>query len=67
MVNVAVQLGKRESHPVAALALAAGSVQATGLFYAILMARVLLVEPAGIRFLDPAQAAVTPISVGTPG
>ncbi|MDQ0869453.1 carbonic anhydrase [Arthrobacter sp. V1I9] len=66
MVNVAVQLGKRESHPVAAPALAAGSVQATGLFYAIPTARVLLVERAGIRFLDPAQAAVTPISVGTP-
>jgi carbonic anhydrase len=57
MVNVAVQLRKLECHPVVGPELAAGRVQATGLFYDIATARVLLVEPAGIQFLDPAQAA----------
>ncbi|UEL30187.1 bifunctional SulP family inorganic anion transporter/carbonic anhydrase [Pseudarthrobacter sp. L1SW] len=57
MVNVAVQLRKLECHPAVGPGLAAGSVQATGLFYDIATARVLLVEPTGIRFLDPAQAA----------
>lgn len=57
MVNVAVQLAKLESHPVAGPALADGSVQATGLFYDIATARVVLVRQAGIEFLDPEQAA----------
>jgi carbonic anhydrase len=57
MVNVAVQLHKLECHPVVGPELAAGRVQATGLFYDIATARVLLVERGGIRFLDPAQAA----------
>ncbi|MCQ6270797.1 bifunctional SulP family inorganic anion transporter/carbonic anhydrase [Pseudarthrobacter sp. R1] len=66
MVNVAVQLGKLENHPVVGPALARGSVQATGLFYDIATARVLLVEPAGIQFLDPAQAPRRPAPAGTP-
>ncbi|CCQ46410.1 permease family protein [Pseudarthrobacter siccitolerans] len=57
MVNVAVQLRKLERHPVVGPELAAGRVQATGLFYDIATARVLLVERDGIQFLDPAQAA----------
>lgn len=57
MVNVAVQLAKLESHPVAGPALADGRVQATGLFYDIATARVVLVRQAGIEFLDPEQAA----------
>ncbi|MGX1161130.1 carbonic anhydrase [Arthrobacter sp. SLBN-100] len=57
MVNVAFQLHKLECHPVAGPELAAGTVQATGLFYDIASARVLLVEPTGIRLLDPAQEA----------
>lgn len=56
MVNVAVQLGKLESHPVVGAALADGSVQATGLFYDIATARVVLVHPTGIESLDPAQS-----------
>ena len=66
MVNVAVQLGKLEDHPVVGPALAGGSVQATGLFYDIATARVLLVERAGIQFLDPAQAPLRPVPAGTP-
>jgi carbonic anhydrase len=50
-------LRKLERHPVVGPELAAGRVQATGLFYDIATARVLLVEPDGIQFLDPAQAA----------
>jgi carbonic anhydrase len=57
MVNVAVQLRKLECHPLVGPELAAGRLQATGLFYDIATARVLLVEPDGIQFLDPAQAA----------
>jgi carbonic anhydrase len=57
MVNVAVQLAKLESHPLAGPALADGRVQATGLFYDIATARVVLVRQAGIEFLDPEQAA----------
>jgi carbonic anhydrase len=60
MVNVAVQLRKLENHPLVGPELAAGRVQATGLFYDIATARVLLVEPRGIRFLDPARAAAEP-------
>ncbi|MFF1253388.1 SulP family inorganic anion transporter [Pseudarthrobacter sp. NPDC058329] len=66
MVNVAVQLGKLESHPAVGPALAKGSVQATGLFYDIATARVLLVEPAGIQFLDPAASARRPAPAGIP-
>ena len=54
---IAVQLAKLESHPVAGPALADGRVQATGLFYDIATARVVLVRQAGIEFLDPEQAA----------
>lgn len=57
MVNVAVQLPKLEAQPVVGPALAEGRVQATGLFYDIATARVLLVTPEGIEFLDPAHAA----------
>lgn len=66
MVNVAVQLGKLEKHPMVGPALARGSLQATGLFYDIATARVLLVEPAGIQFLDPARAPGRPAPAGTP-
>ena len=63
MVNVAVQLAKLESHPLVGPALAAGTVQATGLFYDIASARVVLVTPGGIEVLDPAHAAAgnTPV------
>ena len=63
MVNVAVQLAKLESHPLVGPALAAGTVQATGLFYDIPSARVVLVTPGGIEVLDPAHAAAgnTPV------
>ncbi|HKU02846.1 MAG TPA: carbonic anhydrase, partial [Arthrobacter sp.] len=54
MVNVAVQLAKLQDHPVAGPALAAGTVQATGLFYDIATARVLRVSADGIENLDPA-------------
>jgi carbonic anhydrase len=54
MVNVAVQLAKLEDHPVAGPALAAGKVQALGLFYDIATARVLRVTADGIEDLDPA-------------
>ena len=54
MVNVAVQLAKLEDHPVAGPALAAGEVQALGLFYDIATARVLRVTADGIEDLDPA-------------
>jgi len=57
MVNVAVQLAKLETHPVIGPALARGAVQATGLFYDIATARVLLVTTAGIEYLDAARAA----------
>ncbi len=56
IVNVAVQLGKLEEHPVTGPALAAGQVQATGLFYDICTARVALVTPEGIEQLDPSMA-----------
>ena len=58
MVNVAVQLSKLDNHPLAGPAIAAGEVQATGLFYDIATARVVLVTPHGIEALDPAQALV---------
>lgn len=64
MVNVAVQLAKLDQHPVVGPALAAGNVQATGLFYDITTARVVLVARDGIEFLDPAQAAVKKANVG---
>lgn len=53
MVNIAVQLRKLEEHPVTGPALASGQVQATGLFYDICTARVVLVTPEGIEQLDP--------------
>jgi len=53
MVNVAAQLRKLEDHPVTGPALASGQVQATGLFYDISTARVVLVTPEGIAQLDP--------------
>lgn len=56
MVNVAVQLRKLEDHPVTGPALASGQVQATGLFYDISTARVVLVTPEGIEQLDPSMA-----------
>ncbi|APX03564.1 SulP family inorganic anion transporter [Arthrobacter sp. QXT-31] len=56
MVNVAVQLKKLEEHPVTGPALASGQVQATGLFYDIRTARVVLVTPEGIEQLDPSMA-----------
>jgi carbonic anhydrase len=58
MVNVAVQLQKLREHPVAGPALASGQVQATGLFYDICTARVVLVTAEGIEQLDP-RLAVT--------
>lgn len=60
MVNVAVQLAKLEAHPVVGPALAAGTVQATGLFYDIATAKVLLVSASGIEFLDQAEAPASP-------
>lgn len=56
MVNVAVQLRKLEDHPVTGPALASGQVQATGLFYDISTARVVLVTLEGIEQLDPSMA-----------
>ncbi|MFW0774444.1 SulP family inorganic anion transporter [Paenarthrobacter nitroguajacolicus] len=56
MVNVALQLRKLEDHPVTGPALASGQVQATGLFYDICTARVVLVTPVGIEQLDPGMA-----------
>jgi carbonic anhydrase len=56
-VNVAVQLAKLDRHPVVGPALTGGTVQATGLFYDIATARVILVTPEGIEILDPAHAA----------
>ncbi|MCD4853564.1 bifunctional SulP family inorganic anion transporter/carbonic anhydrase [Arthrobacter sp. AK01] len=57
MVNIALQLRKLEEHPVTGPALASGHVQATGLFYDICTARVVLVTPEGIEQLDPSMAA----------
>lgn len=57
MVNVALQLRKLEQHPVTGPAMASGDVQATGLFYDIPTARVVLVTPEGIEQLDPSMAA----------
>ncbi len=56
MVNIALQLRKLEDHPVTGPALASGRVQATGLFYDICTARVVLVTPEGIEQLDPSMA-----------
>ncbi len=56
MVNVAMQLRKLTEHPVTGPALASGTVQATGLFYDICTARVVLVTPEGIEQLDPSMA-----------
>ncbi|MEV7663475.1 bifunctional SulP family inorganic anion transporter/carbonic anhydrase [Paenarthrobacter sp. NPDC089316] len=56
MVNVAIQLGKLSEHHVTGPALASGKVQATGLFYDICTARVVLVTPEGIEQLDPSMA-----------
>ena len=56
MVNVAAQLGKLGEHPVTGPALTRGEVQATGLFYDICTARVVLVTPQGIEQLDPSMA-----------
>lgn len=56
MVNVAVQLQKLAEHPVTGPALSSGRVQATGLFYDICTARVVLVTPEGIEQLDPSMA-----------
>jgi carbonic anhydrase len=55
MVNVALQLGKLEKHPVTGPALASGQLQATGLFYDICTARVVLVTPDSIEQLDPSM------------
>ena len=62
MVNVALQLRKLEDHPLAGPALAAGQLQATGLFFDIATARVILVTTDGIQQLDgaaPLSRAVT--------
>lgn len=56
MVNVAMQLRKLDEHPVTGPALASGQLQATGLFYDICTARVVLVTPEGIEQLDPSMA-----------
>lgn len=56
MVNVALQLRKLEEHPVTGPALASGQVQATGLFYDIPTARVVLVTSEGIEQLDSSMA-----------
>ncbi|WP_091470342.1 SulP family inorganic anion transporter [Paenarthrobacter nitroguajacolicus] len=56
MVNVALQLRKLEEHPVTGPALASRQLQATGLFYDICTARVVLVTPEGIEQLDPSMA-----------
>ena len=56
MVNVAVQLAKLEEHHVTGPALVSGDVQATGLFFDICTARVVLVTPEGIEQLDPSMA-----------
>ncbi|MGJ3192147.1 SulP family inorganic anion transporter [Paenarthrobacter sp. FR1] len=56
MVNVALQLRKLEDHPVTGPAIASGLVQATGLYYDICTARVVLVSPEGIEQLDPSMA-----------
>ncbi|MCM0616073.1 bifunctional SulP family inorganic anion transporter/carbonic anhydrase [Paenarthrobacter sp. TYUT067] len=56
MVNVALQLRKLEEHPVTGPALASGQLEATGLFYDICTARVVLVTPEGIEQLDPSMA-----------
>ena len=52
MVNVAVQLARLQAHPVAGPALAAGTVQAVGLFYDIATAKVLRITAGGIEDLD---------------
>ncbi|QDG63793.1 bifunctional SulP family inorganic anion transporter/carbonic anhydrase [Pseudarthrobacter sp. NIBRBAC000502771] len=52
MVNVAVQLRKLEDHPLVGPALAEGQLQATGLFFDIATARVILVTADGIQHLD---------------
>lgn len=56
MVNVAMQLRKLDEHPVTGPALASGQLQATGLFYDICTARVVLVTPERIEQLDPSMA-----------
>ncbi|NQD86701.1 bifunctional SulP family inorganic anion transporter/carbonic anhydrase [Paenarthrobacter sp. CM16] len=56
MVNIALQLRKLEDHPVTGPALVSGQVQATGLFYDICTARVVLVTAEGIEQLDPGMA-----------
>ncbi|MFI2564070.1 SulP family inorganic anion transporter [Paenarthrobacter sp. NPDC018779] len=56
MVNVAVQLAKLDEHHATGPALASGNVQATGLFFDINTARVVLVTPEGIEQLDPSMA-----------
>ncbi|WP_026546927.1 SulP family inorganic anion transporter [Paenarthrobacter nicotinovorans] len=56
MVNIAMQLRKLEDHPVTGPALGSGQVQATGLFYDICTARVVLVTAEGIEQLDPGMA-----------
>ncbi|MFJ4210417.1 SulP family inorganic anion transporter [Paenarthrobacter sp. NPDC089675] len=56
MVNVAVQLAKLDEHHATGPALASREVHATGLFYDICTARVVLVTPEGIELLDPSMA-----------
>ncbi|WP_236783072.1 carbonic anhydrase [Arthrobacter sp. QXT-31] len=64
MVNVAVQLRKLEDHPLAGPALATGQLQATGLFFDITTARVILITTDSIQHLDagaaPLSRAVSP-------
>ena len=52
MVNVALQLAKLQEHPVAGPALAAGKVQAVGLFYDIATAKVLRINADGLEDLE---------------
>ncbi|MEO5315155.1 bifunctional SulP family inorganic anion transporter/carbonic anhydrase [Pseudarthrobacter sp. CC12] len=64
MVNVAAQLRKLEDHPLAGPALAKGQLQATGLFFDITTARVILITTDSIQHLDagaaPLSRAVSP-------
>ena len=66
MVNVAVQLRKLEDHPLAGPALAKGQLQATGLFFDIATARVILISADGIQHLDAAVAGPGGLTAAAP-
>jgi carbonic anhydrase len=65
MVNVAVQLQKLEGHPLLKAPVKEGRVHLTGLFYDISTARVVLINPDGIKNLDPALATAPTAGSGT--